>query len=231
MKWWAVKVGVNWQLSVEWEPKVHQKGYGGRSGGSQSNLCLQSGPQGIQLILLVWKVEGFIAFFEDVNLNVQVLTCINVQPFYTMNYFVWGLIWALRGGLGTKTARAFCFFYSKHSCRSRGRVLGGRSDRWYWEKWPRRVVRIDLLRSRHTCMSEPLLLYFILNVWTPKTCHNSIHAHTRKSAQIPKQAARKLHRGRAGLFLPDTLCLKKKGVDWQLSSWTILSQGSTRMPG
>lgn len=55
---------------------------------TQSNLCLESGPQGIQLILLVWKVEGFMAFFEDVNLNVQVLTCINVRPFYTMNYFV-----------------------------------------------------------------------------------------------------------------------------------------------
>lgn len=37
---------------------------------------------------------GFMAFFEDVNLNVQVLTCINMHPFYTMNYFVWGLIWA-----------------------------------------------------------------------------------------------------------------------------------------
>lgn len=59
---------------------------------AQSNLCLEAGPQGIQLILLVWKVEGFMAFFEDVNLNVQVLTCINVRPFYTMNYFVWGLI-------------------------------------------------------------------------------------------------------------------------------------------
>lgn len=38
---------------------------------------------------------GFIAFFEDVNLNVQVLTCINMRALYTMNYFVWGLIWAL----------------------------------------------------------------------------------------------------------------------------------------
>lgn len=32
----------------------------------------------------------------------------------------------------------------------------------------------------------------------------------RKSAQIPKQAVHKLQRGRAGLFLPDALCLKKK---------------------
>lgn len=31
-----------------------------------------------------------------------------------------------------------------------------------------------------------------------------------KSAQIPKQAAHKLQRERAGLFLPDALCLKKK---------------------
>lgn len=104
----------------------------------------------------------------------------------------------------------FFFFYSKHSCRNRGRVLGGKSDRRYWEVWPRRVACVDLLRSRHLCVSEPLLLYFILNVWTPKTCHNSIHARMRKSAQIPKQAARKLRRERAGLFLPDVLCLKKK---------------------
>lgn len=45
---------------------------------------------------------GFIAFFEDVNLNAQVLTCINMRALYTMNYFVWGLIWALGEGLERK---------------------------------------------------------------------------------------------------------------------------------
>lgn len=42
------------------------------------------------------------------------------------------------------------------------------------------------------------------------TCHNCVHACMQKAAQIPAQSAHKLQRGRAGLFLPDALCLKKK---------------------
>lgn len=35
---------------------------------------------------------GFIAFFEEMNLNVDVLTCIKMCALYTMNYFVRGLM-------------------------------------------------------------------------------------------------------------------------------------------
>lgn len=60
------------------------------------------------------------------------------------------------------------------------------------------------------CMLSFIFDFVPKHLDTKVMCHDCVHACMHKAAQIPKQAVHKLLRERAGLFLPDALCLKEK---------------------